>query len=351
MPMEKIKVGVIGLGWIAQVVHLPILRKLPEAEIIAVCDKLKDRARLVGEKYGIRRVTSNPVDLLANEEIQALVICTPTDTHKEIALAALQAGKHVLVEKPIAPTYHDALEIAEAARRSSCKLIVGMNHRFRPDAMILKTFIEGGELGDIFYIRTGWLRKRSTDARWLTQKEKSGGGVLVDLGIVILDMAFWMMGFPRAQRVNATHYFHTTREVEDTSLLSVKMENGSHVSIDVSWSMCLQDDVYYCQIFGTEGTASLNPLRINKQLHGNLVNVAPSKLDPPEKLFKRSYENELRHFLAAVRGLHPPISSADEATQRMRIIEAAYRSSRLGKEVAISSQEGLYEKQGVIHRR
>jgi len=123
--------------------------------------------------------------------------------------------------------------------------------------------------------------------------------------------------------------------VEDTSLLSITMENGSALNLDVSWSMCLPDDMYYCQLFGTEGTASLNPLRINKQLHGNLVNVAPPKVDPPAKLFRRSYENELRHFLGVVRGVHQLISTAEEATQRMRIIEAAYKSVRLGKEITL----------------
>ncbi len=334
--MEKVNIGVVGLGWVAQVVHLPILKRLPEAEVVAVCDRLKDRARLVGEKFGIKQIYTDFKELLANDTIAALVVCTPTDAHKEIALAALQAGKDVLLEKPIAPTCKEALEIADAVRHSKRKLMVGMNHRFRPDAMILKSFIDGGELGKIFYTKIGWLRKRNFDTRWLTQKEKSGGGVLLDLGIAVLDMAFWMMSFPRPKRVSASHFSHTTKGVEDTSLVSVVMENDSVINVDVSWSMCLQDDVYYCQIFGTEGTASLNPLRINKQLHGNLVNVAPSKVDPPERLFRRSYENELRHFLAAVRGVHQLISTADEATQRMRIIEAAYKSARIGKEVILS---------------
>jgi len=334
--MEKVKVGIVGLGWVAQVVHLPILKRLPEAEVIAVCDRIKDRARLVSEKFGIKRFSTNPADLFSNDDISAIIVCTPTDSHKDIAIAALHAHKHVLVEKPIAPTYHDAVQIAEAARQSRCKLMVGMNHRFRPDAMILKSFIEGGELGDIFYVRTGWLKRRNSDTGWLTQKNKSGGGVLLDLGIAIIDMALWMMGLPQARRVTATHFSHTTKGVEDTSLLSIRTEHDALISAEVSWSMCLQDDMYHCQIFGTEGTASLNPLRINKQLHGNLVNVAPAKLDPPEKLFRRSYENEIRHFLAAVRGVNPILSTADEAAERMRIIEAAYKSARTQKEVFLS---------------
>jgi predicted dehydrogenase len=97
----------------------------------------------------------------------------------------------------------------------------------------------------------------------------------------------------------------------------------------------VEDDAYSCQVFGTDGTASLNPLRINKELHGNMVNLAPTKLDPPQHLFKRSYENELKHFIGAVKGMHPVISTADEAMQRMRIVDAVYKSARTGRDVQI----------------
>jgi len=202
--------------------------------------------------------------------------------------------------------------------------------------MILKSFIEAKELGKVFYTRAGWLRKRSSDSSWFTQKEKSGGGVFIDLGIVMLDMALWMMGYPDVKRVAATQFNHKTRQVEDTSLVTLTLKNGSAMNIEVSWSMTLDDDIYYCNVFGTDGSASLNPLRINKELHGNIVNVAPSKLDQSQNLFKRSYENELKHFVGAVKGLHPIISTGEEAMQRMKIVDAVYRSVRLGKDVALT---------------
>jgi predicted dehydrogenase len=226
--------------------------------------------------------------------------------------------------------------MAEAARESKRKLMVGMNHRFRPDVIILKSFIEGKELGKVFYTRVGWLRKRSSDSSWFTQKEKSGGGVFIDLGIVMLDMALWMMGYPEVRRVSATQFHHKTRQDEDTSLVTLALTNGASVNIEVSWSMTLDDDIYYCNVFGTAGSAILDPLRINKELHGNIVNVAPAKLDHPQNLFKRSYENELKHFIGAVKGLHPIISNGDEAVQRMRIVDAVYKSARLGKEVTFN---------------
>ena len=213
--------------------------------------------------------------------------------------------------------------------------MVGMNHRFRPDTMILKSFIEGKELGKIYYARVGWLRKYDLDRAWLTQKEKSGGGVFIDLGIVMLDMALWMLGYPQVVRLNAANYKQRTKQVEDTSVVNLVLNTGATVNIEVSWSMCLDEDVYYCYLHGSEGSASLSPLKINKELHGNLVNLAPAKIDSGHQLFKRSYENELKHFLGAVRDLHQVISTGEEAVQRMRIVDAVYRSAKKGKEVAI----------------
>ena len=141
--------------------------------------------------------------MLANEGLHAVIVATSTDAHRDATLAALQAGCDVLVEKPIARRYSEAVEMADAAREAKRKLMVGMNHRFRPDTMLLKSFIEGKELGKVFYTKCGWLRKRSSDSAWVTQKEKSGGGVFVDLGIPMLDLAFWLMGYPEVRRVSA----------------------------------------------------------------------------------------------------------------------------------------------------
>ncbi len=334
--MERIRVGIVGVGWVAQVVHLPILSKMSEVELVAVCDREKSKALFVAEKFGIRRHYADINEMLKHENLEAVIVCTSTDAHKEATIASLEAGKDVLVEKPIARRYSEAVAMAEAGERTKRKLMVGMNHRFRPDTMILKSFIEGKELGKVFYTRVGWLRKRSSDSTWFTQKERSGGGVFIDLGIAMLDMALWMMGYPAVERVRAIHFNHRTKGVEDTSLVTLSLKNGSSVNIEVSWSMTLDDDIYYCNVFGTEGSATLAPLRINKELHGNIVNVAPTKLEQPQTLFKRSYENELKHFVGAIKGLHPVISTGAEAVQRMEIVDAVYKSARLGKEVSLA---------------
>lgn len=332
--MEKVNVGIVGLGWISQVVHLPVLQKLSEANIVAVCDKDKGRARLVAEKFGIKRFTSDFGEMLGRDDIQAVIVAASTDAHRELALKAMAAGKDVLIEKPVARTTADAVAIAEASRESKRKAMVGMNHRFRPDSMILRTFVEGNELGKIFYVKAGWLRRRTVDNSLIMQREQSGG-VFLDLGIVMLDMTLWMLGYPEVSRVSATMYRHRSRRVEDTAVASLHLKNEARVNLEVSWSMFLEDDVYYCDLYGSEGSASLSPIRINKELHGHMVNLAPAKVDSPNQMFKRSYENELKHFLGAVRGIHPLVSPAEEAVHRMRVVDAIYRSARLGKEVAL----------------
>ena len=334
--MEKVRIGMVGLGWVAQVIHLPILSHLPDAEIVAVCERDKAKARFVGEKFGIKRTYHDLDQMLANEGLDAVIVTASTDVHHDVAIAALKAGCDVLVEKPIARGYAEALEMVETAHAMKKKLMVGMNQRFRPDTMLLRSFIEGKELGRILYAKCGWLRKRTGYSAWVTQKEKAGGGVFLDLGTPMLDLALWLMGYPEVRRVGASNFHQKTKSVEDTSLVTVTLKNGSVINIEVSWSLIMDDDVYYCSVVGTEGTASLNPLHVNKELHGSLVNLAPARLDSPQNLFRRSYENELKHFLGVVRGLHPEMSTGDEALQRMKVVDAVYKSVKTGKEVVFS---------------
>src|SRR5437764_1057025 len=159
--MEKVKLALIGCGNVGQVVHLPILKKMPDVEVAAVVDPDERKAKAVALRYGIPQTFKTIEAMLQSpigSEIQAVDICTSTDQHKNAAIAALEAGKDALVEKPIARTLKEAREIAEAAKKYGRKLMVGMNNRFRPDTLILKSFIENGELGKIFYIKSGWLK-------------------------------------------------------------------------------------------------------------------------------------------------------------------------------------------------
>ncbi len=333
--INHLNVGVVGLGWISQVIHLPILEKLPDATVVAICDTDKARARYVSEKLGIRNVYTDIDQMLKQDNIHAVNVCTSTDSHAGVAIPCLQAGKDVLVEKPLARTYGEAKRIVDAAQQNDRQLMVGMNNRFRPDAMILRSFIEAGEMGEVFYSKGGWLKRQTNESPWKTRKETAGGGAFLDLGIVILDLSLWMMGYPDVERVSAKTYYHGTESVEDSAVALLRMKNGATMTIEVSWSMNVDDDFFYCNLFGKNGSARLNPLRLSKMLHGNLVNMTPAKVEKPQSLFKRSYENEIRHFIGAARGVHPVISTGVEALQRMTIVEAIYESARQGKEIGI----------------
>ncbi len=333
--MKKIRLGVIGLGWVAQIFHLPILTKFEDVEIIAICDKDKSRAKTIADRFGIKQAFGDYEQMLAKTEIDAVIICTNTDTHLAITNASLDSGKDVFVEKPIARRYCEAVQMAGKAKDLKRNLMVGMNYRFRPDTMVLKSLIEKGEIGKIFFIKAGWLNKLSSDNKWMTQKDKSGGGVFLDLGIVLLDLVLWMLNFPPIQRVNAKMYRHKTKSVEDTAIVFAEVKYGVSLIIESSWSYHYAEDFFYCELYGSEGSAMINPLRIHKQLHGTLVNVTPVKVDSSLNAFRKSYENELKHFIGAARGLHPVISTGDEAVQRMRVVEAIYQSATKGKEIII----------------
>ncbi len=337
MAAEKVKIGIVGLGNIAQTAHLPALAKMQGVEIVAVCDQERARAQLVAEKYGVKRWYNDFNEMLAKEdEMVAVNICTPTKVHHENAIAALEAKKHVLIEKPVARTLQEATEINDAAKKNQMKLMVGMNNRFRPDAMILKTLIQENDIGKIFYAKAGWFRKLQAQGVWLTRKEQSGGGVVLDLGIVMFDLAFWMMGYPEVKEVTATNYTHMTRDVEDSSIVYLKMKNGSTMTIESSWSFESNTDFFYCDCFGTEGSGSLNPFRILKRMHGSLVNVAPASQETPQNLYRKSYENEIKHWVSVLQNLHPVQSTGDEAIHRMKVVEAIYRSAKGGRSIVLT---------------
>jgi len=334
--MEKARVGVVGLGSIAQTIHLPILAKLPDVEIVAICDVDKAKTQFVASKFGIRRFYTDYEEMLKQEEeIIGVDVCTSTNVHRDIAIAALESKKDVLVEKPLARTQKEALDIVNAAKKEHRKLMVGMNNRFRPDAMILKSFVEAKELGKIYYAKAGWLKKLSVTNPWLTRKEKSGGGVVLDLGIVMFDLAFWMMGYPEVKEVVAANYSHNTKGVEDSSIVFLRMKDSSTLTLESSWSLESNTDFFYCDCFGTEGSGSLNPFRIYKRMHGNLVNVAPIHSETPQTLYRKSYENELKHWAGALRGLHPVISTGEEAIHRMKIVDAIYKSAKSSRSIKL----------------
>lgn len=335
--MDKVRVGVIGAGSIAQITHLPILSGLSEVEVTALCDIDERKLKTISQRYVIPFSTTDYRELLRRDDVDAVIIATTTDTHLPIGKAALEAGKAVLIEKPIARKTSEAIALTETAKKMNRLLMVGMNHRFRRDIVALKNFITNGELGNIFFVRAGWLNFRSSTQQWIKKAERSGGGVFVDLGIVMVDLALWLLDFPKVKSVSANMYSHKTRGVEDSACSFIRLHHDVTLNIDVSWTATVEENNYYCDVIGTKGSARINPLRIHKLMAGNPVNVTPLLSEAQANYFKKSYEHELKHFIGAVRGLHRVISTGEEAVQRMKLVEAVYSSAAKKKEISFSS--------------
>ena len=333
--MEKVKLGVIGLGSISQLIHLPNISKLNDVFLSAVAEVKKNRLNLISEKFSIQNRYTDYQEMLENEDIDAIIIATPTNTHKEIAIDCLSAGKHVLVEKPLARTHAEAKEIVEAAKKYKKKLMVGMNLRYRPDTMLLRSIINSSEIGEPFYAKCGWIRSRSSEEKWFTKKEEAGGGVIIDLGIHLLDLALWLMNFPQVSSVSCKNFYHFTKNVEDTSISFIKFKDGSLINIEVSWSLAADKDNFYLTVYGNKGSASLNPLNVIKKIDGQIIDLSPSHSDNSTALFRKSYINELKSFIGAVKDLNPVLSPGEEALKRLKIIEAMYLSSNKNKEIEI----------------
>ena len=333
--MEKIKIGVIGLGGVAQLVHLPNLSKMPNVEVSAVAETNKNRLQTISEKFSIKQKFSNYKDLLEKSEVDAIIVATPTSTHKDIAIDCLQAGKDVLVEKPLARTYLEAKQVLDAAKKAKKRLMVGMNLRYRPDTMILRSLMNSNEIGEPFYIKCGWIRKQSSSEKWFTKKEQSGGGVIIDLGIHLLDMALWLLGYPEVASVATTNFYHYTKSVEDTSISCIKCKNSAVVNLEVSWSLPVEKDHFFFDVFGTKGSFSSNPFRLYKKVENDYINLTPTQVDNPSVLFKKSYLNELKSFIGAIQGLNPVFSSGEEAVHRMKVIEAMYDSANKKHEIKL----------------
>ncbi|KUO60886.1 dehydrogenase [bacterium BRH_c32] len=333
--MEKTKVGIIGLGGIAQLVHLPILNKQANVSIEAICDLTKSRLKSVGDKYNISKRYLDYNELLALEEIEAVIIATPTNTHSEIALEALKAGKDTLVEKPMARTSEEAKRIHEAAKKYKKHLMIGMNLRYRPDAMLLKSLINSKELGDLFLIKCSWIKPQSSSSKWFIDKSVSGGGVIMDLGIVILDLALWLYDFVPIKSVSVQKFHHKLKDVEDSAVGFIRLENGAVISFEVSWSLYSETNGFNLTAFGTKGSALLNPLRAYKRIDSLSLDYSTSTTSSKTNLFRKSYENELKHFIGSVRGNNPVISSSENAMMRMKLLDAIYKSAESNKEVYI----------------
>jgi predicted dehydrogenase len=351
---HRLQIGLIGVGGIAEVAHLPGYER-GGADIYALCTRHPEHIDHISRQYSVKQVVSDYRELLKFKEVEAVSVCVPTYLHAEITKAALRAGKHVLCEKPPALNAQDAAEMLEVARETGKLLMYGFSARFKATSQKLKAFVDKGILGEIYGAKAGWMRRRGNPAGWFTEKEKAGGGALIDLGVHGLDLAWWIMGRPKPISASGMIYRkfgnyasddaatpdpvmqrHLKQqakrafEVEDSAFAMLRFVNGSHLMLEASWALNCAGERRYTTFYGTKGGAEMeSDIKIFTDLDGTLVDIEPQVSDG------NAYYAQMRHFVAAVRGDEEPITTAEDGVAIMKMIDAVYRSADLGQEISI----------------
>lgn len=344
---DKTKIGLIGVGSIAQTAHIPTLRKHPDVEIVAVCDIKEDVLNTVGDDLGVKYRYENYQDLLKMDEIDAVLVCTPNYAHSDPTADALLSGKHVFSEKPIARNAEEGAAMVDAAKKSGKQLMVGYCWRWNPGAAALKRFIDAGDMGEVYYGRVQAMRRRGIPG-WgvFTQKDKQGGGPLIDIGCHLLDLTLWLMGHPKPVSVSGLTYAkfghrsdilglmgqwdHTNFTVEDFAVGLIRFEDGSSLTVESSFAANIENDTVTTQLMGTEGGCQLNPLKMFREERKTLVDVTPVFLPTVNW-----HEAEMIEFIDAIRNGTPVPVTGEEGLMVTTIIDALYKSAAEGKEISL----------------
>jgi predicted dehydrogenase len=334
---ERLKVGIIGGGAITQVAHLPVLKKMRGVEVQAICDTDLPKARALADRFGVKDAFDDIEDLLRYEALDAVVICSPNHLHESHILAALSADLNVLVEKPLAMSGTSVQRVLRVAEKRERVLMVGMNHRYRPDVQIVRSFVQSGELGTIESIRGSWhvFRPGRAQLGWRQRRDQAGGGAMLDLGLSIIDLGLWLGGTSPPARVSASlDPAGKDRAVEQSGSAFVVCENGMSIFVDVTWRHLGEGERFGVGLRGSKGTAGINPLNVWKELHGVAVDVSPTGSVGRENAFTASYRAEWAHFQAAIAGA-AKVPSLQEHLTLHKVMDAIYRSAIDGRDVEL----------------
>ncbi len=358
--MEKLRIGIVGCGGIANGKHLPALsRQSDRAELVAFCDLIPERAEKAAKEYGIpgAKVMTDYHEMMEDKTIDVVHVCTPNRSHCEISVAALEAGKHVMCEKPMAKTVADAQKMLDAAKKSGKKLTIGYQNRFRTDSQLMKRYVERGDLGEIYFSKAHAIRRRAVPTWGVFLNEyEQGGGPLIDIGTHALDLTLWMMDNYKPKAVLGTAFKKLGNQtetgnawgdwdpakftVEDSAFGMVTMENGATIMLESSWALNTLD-VREAQttLCGTLGGADMaGGLRINKVDLGYQTTITPNLQAGGVAFYEGGQamtdsELECKLWLDSIFEDKDPVVLPEQAFVVTQILEAIYTSSKTGEAV------------------
>lgn len=352
--MKTIKVGMIGAGAIAAS-HIGGVQSHPQGEVVAIADLSKPRAKEMADKFGVPATLTKWEDLVANPEIDAVAIALPNFLHAPVTLAALKAGKHVILDKPFALDMKEANQVVAAAKKARKVMMVGMNQRYLQDAQIARVLVDRGELGEIYHAKAYW-RRRSGCPRfgtWFGDKKLAGGGAMLDIGVHMLDLCLHTMNNWKPKRISGQVYTkfgnrglgeggwgksdkkkNGVFNVDDFATALIKMSNGASVEVSISWALHQDErDKRNVELYGTEAGLAVYPaaklFRYGKTA-GEYEVVEPQNVEIPHPHCNRHYD-----WIEAIVNGKKPMCTLEQALAVQKIIDAIYTSSKTGKEVAV----------------
>lgn len=348
---DTFRFGLIGGGSIAAH-HVSAIRANPGAQVVAVAEAIPDRGQAFAAEHGIPDVYTDYAEMLRRDDLDAVAVCVPNFLHAPAAIAAMEAGKHVLVEKPMALHSQAAAEMVAVQKATGRTMALGLNLRFREDLRLARQYT--AQFGTLYYGRCGWFRRRGIPGwgSWFTQKDKAGGGPLIDIGVHMLDMCLALLGYPEPTYVSGATYaefgphkrglgnwgipdFERGRyDVEDMASAFINFANGATVVLEVSWALnAVQRQ--WVEVMGKEGGLSLTiepkELRIFSEQFGQVVDLVPQPA--PEG---KDRQLLTANFIHCCQTGEEPETAPRHGLILNRIFDAIYESSKNGgRQVAI----------------
>lgn len=348
-----LKVGIIGNGGIANAHMDGYLSLGDEVEIVACCDINFDKAKAFSKKYNIPDCYDNCYDMLKNHQLDAVSVCTWNNAHAECSIAALNSGCNVICEKPMAMNAEEAIRMKEAAEKNKKLLMIGFVRRQGNDAAAAIDYINKGYIGDIYYAKASYLRRCGFPGGWFGDKELSGGGPLIDLGVHVIDLARYIMGCPKPvtvfgatfdkigarSHINGTEWQSETAvkkpvfTVEDLATAMIRFDNGAVLHVEASFNLNLKDNCGDIVFYGDKAGLNLSPFEIYTEVNNELADIIPHGNNDFD--FSRDFKREIKNFIDSVNGKSECLATADDGVELMRILDAVYLSAKTGKSVDI----------------
>ncbi len=352
MPERKLRVGLIGVGNIAQGEHLPAWQRIPQAQVIAAADVSVSALKQVSERFGIQKTYYDWQEMLKEVPLDVVDICTPNQWHPIIAREALSRGIHVLCEKPLATSSAAVLELKQLAEKNKRIIMTAHHLRFRPSTIALQHTMKHGRIGNIYYLRAQWLRRRMLPpSPTFIHRELSGGGAIWDIGVHVLDLAYYLLGCPRPLSVSAQidcylanrpdlgsiwgDWDRQKMDVDDFAIGWIRFENGTSLCLETSWLAFQPDaEIVRLQGYGTQG-GFLWPEGI---ICGETEQIPWTTYIGCES-DKLAYINEVKAFVEAILENKPSPVPLEQTHTVIRILELFEKSSREKREIRFPERD------------